>query len=220
MASPTQWAWVWVNSGSWWWTERPGLLQSMGLQRVGHDWVTEQQQQSKRLCGSLSRQPRDTNTLLRRTRSELSSLGGPIWGHICGTGESWCVYETQQNSSNLWGPAQPCGWPSSFLTQGSKNQGVGRLACHVGVLTFEGRKTRGAAGRGEGLFSGSSVRQSEQSHCRHPSHDWNPGWACVLSDSSSLHPPVTNSCPLVFPVAGDAPWLPHIAPFLLVGALD
>ena len=35
------WTWVWVNSGSWWWTGRPGLLQSMGLQRVGHDWVTE-----------------------------------------------------------------------------------------------------------------------------------------------------------------------------------
>ena len=41
MASPTQWAWVWVNSGSWWWTGRPGVLQFMGSQRVGHDWVTE-----------------------------------------------------------------------------------------------------------------------------------------------------------------------------------
>ena len=37
MASPTQWTWVWVSSGSWWWTGRPGVLQSMGLQRVGHD---------------------------------------------------------------------------------------------------------------------------------------------------------------------------------------
>ena len=41
MGSPTQWTWVWVNSGSWWWTVRPGLLQSMGLQRVGHNWATE-----------------------------------------------------------------------------------------------------------------------------------------------------------------------------------
>ena len=41
MALPTQWTWVWVNSGSWWWTGRPGVLQSMGLQRVGHDWMTE-----------------------------------------------------------------------------------------------------------------------------------------------------------------------------------
>ena len=40
MASPTRWAWVWVNSGSWWWTGRPGVLWSMGSQRVGHDWAT------------------------------------------------------------------------------------------------------------------------------------------------------------------------------------
>ena len=41
MASPTQWTWVWVNSGSWWWTGRPGVLRCMGSQRIGHDWVTE-----------------------------------------------------------------------------------------------------------------------------------------------------------------------------------
>ena len=41
MASLTRWTWVWVDSGSWWWTGRPGVLQSMGSQRVGHDWVTE-----------------------------------------------------------------------------------------------------------------------------------------------------------------------------------
>ena len=41
MVSPTQWSWVWVNSGSWWWTGRPGMLQSMELQRVGHNWETE-----------------------------------------------------------------------------------------------------------------------------------------------------------------------------------
>jgi len=41
MASPTQWMWVWVNSGSWWWTGRPGVLPFMGSQRVGHDGVTE-----------------------------------------------------------------------------------------------------------------------------------------------------------------------------------
>ena len=41
MASPTQWTWVWVNSGSWWWTGRPGVLQFMGSQRVGHNWATE-----------------------------------------------------------------------------------------------------------------------------------------------------------------------------------
>ena len=41
MASLIQWTWVWVNSGNWWWTRRPVMLQSLGSQRVGHDWATE-----------------------------------------------------------------------------------------------------------------------------------------------------------------------------------
>ena len=41
MASPTWWTWVWVSSGSWWWTGKPGTLQSMRSQRVGHGWTTE-----------------------------------------------------------------------------------------------------------------------------------------------------------------------------------
>ena len=41
MASPTRWMWVWVTSGSWWWTGRPGVLRFMGSQRVGHNWATE-----------------------------------------------------------------------------------------------------------------------------------------------------------------------------------
>ena len=41
MASLTRWTWVWVNSGSWWWTGRPGVLRFMGSRRVGHDWATE-----------------------------------------------------------------------------------------------------------------------------------------------------------------------------------
>ena len=39
--SPTRWTWVWVNSGSWWWTGRPVVVQFMELQRVGPDWATE-----------------------------------------------------------------------------------------------------------------------------------------------------------------------------------
>ena len=41
MASPTQRTWVWINSRSWWWTGRPGVLQFMGSQRVGHNWAAE-----------------------------------------------------------------------------------------------------------------------------------------------------------------------------------
>ena len=42
MASPTRWTWVWVSSGSsWWWTGKPGILQSMGLQRARQNYATE-----------------------------------------------------------------------------------------------------------------------------------------------------------------------------------
>ena len=44
MASPMQWTWIWANFRRLWGTGRPGVLQSMGSQRVGHDWATEQQQ--------------------------------------------------------------------------------------------------------------------------------------------------------------------------------
>ena len=41
MASLTWWTWIWAISGSWWWTRKPGMLQSMGWQRVRHEWATE-----------------------------------------------------------------------------------------------------------------------------------------------------------------------------------
>ena len=46
--------WVWVNSGSWWWTRRPGMLGFMGSQRVGHDWVTEPNWTDGTRCHDLS----------------------------------------------------------------------------------------------------------------------------------------------------------------------
>ena len=50
MASPTLWTRVWLNSRSWWWKGRPGVLQFMGSQRVGHDWVTELKWWEKNSC--------------------------------------------------------------------------------------------------------------------------------------------------------------------------
>ena len=47
MASPIQCTWIWANSGIWWWTGKPSMLQSLGSQRVGHNWATEQQQEKK-----------------------------------------------------------------------------------------------------------------------------------------------------------------------------
>ena len=49
-SSLTQQRRVWANSGRWWRTRKPGMLQSMGLQRAGHDWVTEQQQSVQKIC--------------------------------------------------------------------------------------------------------------------------------------------------------------------------
>ena len=49
MASRTRWTWVWVTSGRWWWTGRPGVLRFMGSQRVGHDWATELNSSGNRL---------------------------------------------------------------------------------------------------------------------------------------------------------------------------
>ena len=54
IASPTQWTWVWVNSQSWWWTGKPGMLQSMGWQRVIHNWATELKWTELNWCLSLS----------------------------------------------------------------------------------------------------------------------------------------------------------------------
>ena len=48
MTSPTRWTWVWVSSGSWWWTGKKGLLQSMESQRAGHDWGLNWTEQTPR----------------------------------------------------------------------------------------------------------------------------------------------------------------------------
>ena len=55
MTSPMQWTWTWANFRRWWETGRPSVLQSMGLLRVWHDWVTEQQQQGKHMVKNSQR---------------------------------------------------------------------------------------------------------------------------------------------------------------------
>ena len=55
-ASPTLWTWVWANSGRWWRTGKPGVLQSMGSQRVRHDLAREQQQLRSESMSQIRRQ--------------------------------------------------------------------------------------------------------------------------------------------------------------------
>ena len=77
MASLTWWTWVWVNSGSRWWTGRPGVLRFMGSQRVGHNWATELNWLSSYVSGYLwcnSHHCLSINLPLSEARSALLPL--------------------------------------------------------------------------------------------------------------------------------------------------
>ena len=87
MASPTQWTWVWVDSRSWWWTGRPGVLQFMGSQRVGHDWATElnwKPYYTKALSNQALSLAPDWILLLRRSLSWFSNNLSLLWGILLG----------------------------------------------------------------------------------------------------------------------------------------
>ena len=76
MASPTQWTWVWVSCRRWWRIGKPGVLQPMGSQRVGHSWRTEQKQPL--FYGYISRK---TNHWQDDTyASMIQNLGAGGWG--------------------------------------------------------------------------------------------------------------------------------------------
>ena len=84
MASLTQWTWVWVNSGSWWWKGRPGMPQSMGSQRVGHDWATElnlTEHSDKTRSGgpTLDLIARNLDLLCLEEHSRAPYIGRPPW---------------------------------------------------------------------------------------------------------------------------------------------
>jgi len=83
MASLTLWTWVWVNSGSWWWTERPGVLWFMGSQIVGHDWATE-------LNWMMTLYARREETKMYRTafwtlweKARMQWLDRTAWKYVC-----------------------------------------------------------------------------------------------------------------------------------------
>ena len=92
MASPTQWTWVWVNSGSWRWTGRPGVLQSMGLQNSRtrlSDWTTTKQSEKRKP----EMQEHITKTrprVIRRSRAILVEAACPFRGVTSGRrAETW-----------------------------------------------------------------------------------------------------------------------------------
>ena len=92
MASQTRWMWVWVNSGSWWWTGRPGVLWFMGSQRVGHNWATELNWISTYVYTVSS----SAHTISRRTAWQEWQHGKEvdiaIYVHLCTQGESFWTF--------------------------------------------------------------------------------------------------------------------------------
>ena len=85
IASPTQWTWIWVNSSSWWWTGRPGVLQSIGLQSVGHDWVTELKWKLTPI-----RSPVFQNTYNWKSRGTRVTMFFCTYCHLCHQMCWWC----------------------------------------------------------------------------------------------------------------------------------
>ena len=96
MASPTRWTRVWVNSRSWWWTGRPGVLQSMGLQRVRHDWATElNNHQNPKSTGWHNRAY--ANDQRSHTVPTVTQSLTPVWHQV-----------TRLSSPRVsWGPKKP-----------------------------------------------------------------------------------------------------------------
>ena len=78
MESLTWWTWIWINFGSWWWTGRPGVLQSMGLQRVGHNWATELKWRRAALNSVKYKENRGP---LKNLKENENSLEYKIWKH-------------------------------------------------------------------------------------------------------------------------------------------
>ena len=95
MASPMQWIWTWANFRRWWGAGRPGVLQSMGSQRVGHDWVTEHNNNGQKglvTKGKVGKHMRPTPSSFF-----LKTMYVCMW--FCGTGIN--LYTT--TFKNYWG---------------------------------------------------------------------------------------------------------------------
>ena len=130
MASPTRWTWVCASSRSWWWTGRPGVMQSMRSQRVGHDWVAELNwtdgvrvcgldifngQHNSRLFSRLSRMsvssPQDKESIIdTQKKKEGKKKQAPGSASFVVAGGSFSV----QTSTQIFPELQGLGLPSEF----------------------------------------------------------------------------------------------------------
>ena len=76
MASPIQWTWVWANTGRWGRTGKPGILQSMGSQRVRHDWATEEQQTRRKSLPVIGDTSKDIISAPKELSNQFQKLVG------------------------------------------------------------------------------------------------------------------------------------------------
>ena len=119
MASPTRWTWVWASAASWWWTGNPGVLQFMGLQRVGQNWATELNWNSATLLNSI-RSPQPLlapGTSFVEYNCSTDGGGGLGWGWMVQV-----VIWTHEESDGDWCMAQSFThfpWCSSPTVQSS-----------------------------------------------------------------------------------------------------
>ena len=109
----TRWTWVWVNPGSWWWTGRPGLLQSMGSRRVGDDWATNwtelrkweqdsegwKQSKPRRVSGRRLSQRWAFECYARKAFHEFVQVGG---GEKCKAVECCWSAEWERRRGKMW----------------------------------------------------------------------------------------------------------------------
>ena len=140
MASPTEWTWVWVSSKSWWWTGKPGVLQSMGSQRVGHDWTTDLNScwRSASLCGSAGKES-------AWSAGDLGSIPG--LGRSPGEGKGYQPqYSGLENSMDcrVHGVAKSPTWLSDFHYTGGNRKGAHgkNLALKVQMFNLVIEKSR------------------------------------------------------------------------------
>ena len=99
MASLNQWTWVWANSGRWWRIGKPGLLQSMGLQRVRHDLVTEQQQLKPQEWSWSFRAVPSVSCRTSVTVQKLEKVIGRMWLLLGSWSWTWAIKSSSPNIS-------------------------------------------------------------------------------------------------------------------------
>ena len=96
MAPSTQWTWVWVDSRSWWWTGRPGMLQFMGSQRVGQDWATELTIYYSRMICELLLYSRKIKIFIYLSLFNYSNLPFFLPGETRRSQVEWNLYKIQE----------------------------------------------------------------------------------------------------------------------------